>query len=77
MHYHDSPTEEQRQIGTRRDPSWRRGVHEGAAMALRLAADGWTEAELSAWLERVGEWRFDPDAGELPPSPKTEGSDER
>lgn len=57
-------------IGSSRDASWRRGIFEGASLALRLAADGWTEAELADWLERLADWRFDADAGELPPMPK-------
>lgn len=57
-------------IGTRHDPNWRRGLHEGACLALRIVAEGWSEAQVAAWLEQLGEWRFDSESGELPPEPK-------
>ncbi|MEX0884989.1 MAG: hypothetical protein WD009_00990 [Phycisphaeraceae bacterium] len=53
-------------IGTSQDPSWRRGVHEGALLALKLA-ERHDAAALAAWIARLGEWRFDGEAGELPP----------
>lgn len=66
----DSITRPGEHFGHRRDPSWRRGVHEGALLALRLADAGWTREELSAWLAQLGDWRFDDDAGSLPPEPR-------
>ena len=64
---------DQTSIGTRRDPSYRRGLHEGAALALRLAEAGWTRDALAAWLIDVGTWRYDDDAGDLPPEPTGKG----
>jgi hypothetical protein len=64
---------DQRIFGHRRDPSYRRGLHEGACLALRLADEGWPRDVLTRWLTDVGEWRYDDEAGPLPPEPKPEG----
>ncbi len=58
--------QDQKGLGHRQDPSWRRGVHEGAILALRWA-ETHTPEQMAAWLERVGQWQYDPDAGALAP----------
>jgi hypothetical protein len=61
---------DQQTFGHRRDPSYRRGLHEGACLALRLVDDGWPGDTLVQWLRDVDAWRYASDAGELPPMPQ-------
>jgi len=72
--YTDCKTD-QETFGHRRDPSYRRGLHEGAVVALRLVDDGWPPDTLGPWLADVGEWRYDDTAGPTPPMPDSERGD--
>ncbi len=54
-------------IGSSQDPSWKRGVFEGAALACKFMQDGHDEQAIARWLEALAVWRFDADAGNLPP----------